>query len=174
MTSLIKKVNLIKYDKSKSINIPSIKQKKKENPWLSQKKAEKSREKSHFKKNEKREKKIGRLSMALKKRNRLGSKNDIGIIFKKGKTLNSEFFRIKYLFNDEGSNKFGISVSSKVFKRAVERNLVRRRLGEIIRKNLSRIKPNLKTMIMVKKNILTQDKRKIEEALLEELARARR
>lgn len=112
--------------------------------------------------------------MALTKRSRLGSKDDIRDVFKKGRTLNSEFFRIKYLFDDGGSKKFGVSVSSKVFKRAVERNLVRRRLSETIRKNLSRIKPGLKAVIAVKKDILTQDKRRVEEALLEELARARR
>ena len=109
--------------------------------------------------------------MALSSRNRLVARNGIKEIFKKGKTLNSEFFRIKYFFDGTDSKRFGISAASKVFKKAVERNLVRRRLSEIIRKNLSRINPGLKAMIMVKKNVLTEKSLKIEKDLLEELAK---
>lgn len=105
------------------------------------------------------------MNMALPTGNRLGLKDGIDDVIKKGRTLDSEFFRIKYLLDGTGFKKFAISASSRIFKRAVERNLVRRLLGETIRKNLSMIKPGIKAVIMVKKDILTRKKPGMEKEL---------
>ena len=112
--------------------------------------------------------------MALPKKNRLSGRKDIEDVFKKGKTLNSGSFRIRYLVDGSNSKMFGISVSSKVFKKATERNRVRRRLSEMIRKNIFRIRHNLKAVISVKRGFLDNDDRKIEKVLIEELNKTAR
>ena len=172
MTQPKKKGNLIS-NEIESFNLSTFEQKEKEISRFPQKEAEKDREKSCFEKKEKGKEEVDCLSMVLAKNNRLGAKNGIKEVFKKGKTLNSEFFAIRYVFGESGSKKFGISASSRFFKKAVKRNLVRRRLGEIIRKNLSRIRPGLRAVIVVKKDILAEESRKIEKDLLEGLAGTR-
>lgn len=107
--------------------------------------------------------------MALSKENRLIFSGGIQEVLKNGKTLNSEFFKIKYLSDSSGSKKFSFSVPSRIFKKAVQRNFVRRQLKEIVRKNLSQIRPGRNTVVIVKKNILAEGRGKIEKALIAEL-----
>lgn len=154
MTDLWKKVSLFRYENH---HLSSIKKKKKKNSWLSQKEKNRSREKGCFKEKEKGKKKTDCLNMALPKKNRLSGRKDIKDVFKKGKTLNSGSFRIKYLIDGSNSKLFAVSVSSRVFKKAVERNRIRRRLSEIIRKNIFRIRPGFKAVISVKKGFTERD-----------------
>lgn len=45
-------------------------------------------------------------------------------------------------------SRFGVVVGLKVHKKAVKRNLVKRRLREILRLNLPKIKPGYDVMVM--------------------------
>ncbi|MFT4757081.1 MAG: ribonuclease P protein component [Cyclobacteriaceae bacterium] len=72
------------------------------------------------------------------KNERLSSKKLIDNIFLNGKSLFSYPFSIKYLFyTDQEYNQVLISVSKKKFKRAVDRNLIKRRIKEAYRLNKS-------------------------------------
>lgn len=54
-------------------------------------------------------------------------------------------------------SRFGVVVGIKVHKRAVKRNLVKRRIREILRANLPRIKPGYDVMILTQpKSIITE------------------
>lgn len=79
----------------------------------------------------------------LPKINRINKKKDFSDIFKKGKGFKNGFLILKFINNSLGFSRFGIVVSQKVSKKAVMRNKVRRRLGEIISKDIDNIKSGI-------------------------------
>ncbi|MDD5318393.1 MAG: ribonuclease P protein component [Candidatus Pacebacteria bacterium] len=73
-------------------------------------------------------------------------------ILTKGVSVYTPFFSlrfIKYAHTEPFSSSFGVVVSKKVAKTAVERNRLKRRSREIIRSFLSKIQPNFKVMVFV-------------------------
>lgn len=76
----------------------------------------------------------------LSKENRLKKEKDFEAVFKSGKGFKEELLRVKISRNNLNSSRFGFIVSKKYSKKASERNLLKRRMREIVRKNL----PNLK------------------------------
>jgi len=84
----------------------------------------------------------------LAKENRLKKKKDFELVFKNGRILKSKNVFLKYLSSEVKERKVGFIVSKKVSKKAVERNKVKRRLREIIRKNKESIKENISIIII--------------------------
>lgn len=70
----------------------------------------------------------------LKKLNRLTKQKDFEKIFKKGRSVYDSNLGIKVLKNDLSENRYGIIISAKVSKKAVERNRIKRLIREIIKK----------------------------------------
>lgn len=72
-------------------------------------------------------------------REKLKKKSEIDLLFKKGKWLSAENMRIIYFSSSEKypieSCKIGVSVSKKFFKKAVDRNRIKRFLRESYRLN---------------------------------------
>lgn len=61
---------------------------------------------------------------------------EVEYVLKKGSSLSTECFIVRYLPNQEGkSSKFAVITSAKLSAKAVERNLIRRRTYEAIRLN---------------------------------------
>ena len=78
----------------------------------------------------------------LPKRERLCGKTTIGKLLAKGKHGNVPGLRFLYTTNNESeTNRIMVSVPKKMFKRAVKRNLLKRRIRESWRKQ----KHNLQT-----------------------------
>jgi ribonuclease P protein component len=78
------------------------------------------------------------LKFTLTKNERLSSKKQIEKLFKEGKSYFSYPFRVIYLFNDgqeEHETKILLTVSKKKFKKAVDRNRIKRIIREAFRKN---------------------------------------
>jgi ribonuclease P protein component len=75
----------------------------------------------------------------LKKINRLAKAKDIQKTFARGRNFFSPFFNIKYI-SGANSPRFTVVVSTKVFKRAVARNRLKRIVREYVRKNLPKFK----------------------------------
>ena len=78
------------------------------------------------------------LSFTLSKSERLKSKKTIDSLFSKGKSIFLYPFRIKYLPASEFNihkNQFMVTVPKRLFKRAVDRNLLKRRIREAYRLN---------------------------------------
>ncbi|MEA1962779.1 MAG: ribonuclease P protein component [Patescibacteria group bacterium] len=72
----------------------------------------------------------------LPQKNRLSKKKDFDRIFKKGKSSFDGLLGAKALKNNEQEFiRFGIIVSSKISKKAVIRNKIKRRIRNIIAKN---------------------------------------
>ncbi len=70
--------------------------------------------------------------MALAKKYRL-SKKDIERVFKRGKTVQSSFFFIRFLKNEVNYLRVATIIPSKVLKKATARNRIKRIFTETIR-----------------------------------------
>lgn len=89
--------------------------------------------------------------MALNKKNRLKKKKDFESVFKKGKAIRGNFLFVRYLKNGLQFPRFAFVVSSKVSKKAVVRNRIRRLLSEAARTKLKNIQPRDIIMLADKK-----------------------
>lgn len=76
-------------------------------------------------------------SLTLSKHERLKSKKDIDTLFLTGKAFFIPPFKVFYELKPAGQERpglrFGISVPKRSFKRAVDRNLLKRRVRELYR-----------------------------------------
>jgi ribonuclease P protein component len=84
----------------------------------------------------------------LKKNLRIRKQKEFDFLYRKGKKLRSKYFIIIFVANDIGFNRFAFIVSTKVDKRAVVRNKLKRRMREIIKANYEKIKPNFDFIII--------------------------
>ena len=57
--------------------------------------------------------------------NRLKSDEDFKNVFKNGKTLENQFFRIKFLKNQKNFSRFGFIISARILKKATARNILK-------------------------------------------------
>ena len=92
----------------------------------------------------------------LKKINRLNRKKDIETLMKQGKAVYFLFFLIKYRKNGLLTSRYTVITSSKVHKRAVKRNLAKRRIREIIRLNQDKLAKGLDVAIIVSPKIINK------------------
>lgn len=79
------------------------------------------------------------------KAERLSSTIEIDNLFKKGKSFNSNPFKVIWLEKPEGSvpAKIVISIPKRLFKKAVDRNRLKRLIRESYRKNKQLLYDNL-------------------------------
>lgn len=75
-------------------------------------------------------------TVVLARRARIGSRDRISHIFKKGRCLRGAFFQIRFLPNAVKRMRFSLLLPSKIAATAVERNRLRRRVYEAIRLTL--------------------------------------
>lgn len=101
----------------------------------------------------------------LKPAYRLAKEQDFKLLARKGRPASLDLFSAKVLPNNLAHSRFGIVISAKVSKKAVVRNLIKRRLAEVIRLNLNQIKPGYDVMILVKAVAVGKDYPQLEQAL---------
>ncbi len=75
----------------------------------------------------------------LKKQNRISNKKDFDRAFKAGQSFYGKIIGLKIVANDLTNNRFGIIVSAKVNKKAVERNRLRRIIREKVKEILNEL-----------------------------------
>jgi ribonuclease P protein component len=83
----------------------------------------------------------------LPKANRLVSDKDFKKIWKRGQSFYTKSFGFKLLPNFLAVSRFGIVVGNKVSPLATERNLLKRRLREIIGIKLKKISPGFDLVV---------------------------
>lgn len=112
--------------------------------------------------------------MALPKSNRLTRDKDFKNVFDSGETVKDSFLFIKFLKNESRkSSRFGIVISSKVSKKAIVRNRVRRQISEIIRNNLKRVVNSIDVVIVTNSKIVDKEFTEIEKVVLRLLKKSK-
>lgn len=115
----------------------------------------------------------------LKKEFRLSKRKDFEEIKAKGKLKNGELFSVIYIKTlgstdtplEEGgqdkksSLKVAIVVSKKISKKAVDRNLIRRKMYRIIGDNMEDFPKNFAGIFLVKKSILGKSEEEMKKCL---------
>jgi ribonuclease P protein component len=86
----------------------------------------------------------------LPKENRLKKTRDFDMIFKKGLFFGTKFINFKYINNNLPHTRVGFVVGLKVSKRATRRNTLKRRMREVVRLNLGKIKAGFDISIIAK------------------------
>ena len=110
--------------------------------------------------------------MALNKKNRLKKKRDFEDVFKRGKAVKGIFLFIKYRSNKLDVSRFGFVVSTKISRKAVERNRIRRILSEAARSIVNGLK-GYDIVVFVNREIILAPKKDTVEDFLEVLKKIR-
>lgn len=81
----------------------------------------------------------------LGKTERLKSRKAIDALFEKGNSFTVSPFRVVYLITPAGGLQFAVGVSSKNFKKAVDRNTIKRKIREAYRLQKLRLQDLLRS-----------------------------
>lgn len=101
--------------------------------------------------------------------NRLKLDDDFQKVFRAGKTSENTLIKIKFIKNGKKHLRFGFVVSNKFAKRAVTRNLIKRRLRSAVGALLKNIKPGFDIVVWPKSICLKSNYSHIFNALKEVL-----
>lgn len=101
----------------------------------------------------------------MKKELRLRKNIEFKIVYKKGRNFWNKDFTIFIRPVNKTYVKFGISMTKK-FGKANKRNLIKRRLKEIIRLNIDNLRLGYEMVILPKKNTLEISYTELEKSLL--------
>ena len=109
----------------------------------------------------------------LKKENCLIKRADFTRVFKQGRSYFTKSLGVKVLKNNLTNSRFGIVVSLKIDKRATKRNLLKRRLRDIIQANLTKIKPGYDFLIITLPPVKDKSFRQISQILINSFKKLR-
>lgn len=105
----------------------------------------------------------------LKKIHRLTKDRDFDNIFNppagRGQSGFNKIIGIKAVRNQSDKSRFGIIVSAKISKKAVERNKIKRQIREIIRLQQDKIKSGYDVAVITLPDILGKKYQEIEESI---------
>lgn len=103
----------------------------------------------------------------LPRKYRLRNTKNFDRVKSEGKVIQSKNFGLAvFKRKDKESSKFGFVVSTKISKKAVDRNKTKRRLREEVRKNLDKIKSGHDVVFLAKGRILDEDKEELAKEVL--------
>lgn len=100
-------------------------------------------------------------------------KKEVGTVFKSGQGKREGLLILKILKNQAAGRKFSIIVPSKVSKKAIVRNKVKRRLSELLRVKIKNIKVGTCGIILAVSGIEKKDFKELEKMLDNLLERAK-
>jgi len=103
----------------------------------------------------------------LKKKNRITSSVAFKEIFTRGNVKENERFRIIFKKNNLDYPRYGIIVSAKNSKSAVQRNALKRRIRNILRDSLPVFSQGFDVVIIIKDNSINMDFLELKESLNE-------
>jgi ribonuclease P protein component len=90
----------------------------------------------------------------LNKKFRLHYTKDILVVLRRGRMVSNNFLVIKYLANNLLSSRATVVVSTKISKKAVVRNRIKRRLREVLRLSWPQLKIGYDLIVQPKVAIL--------------------
>ncbi len=110
----------------------------------------------------------------ISKKHRFHGYNSLRYVYNKGQTTRGQFFAVKHAPNQRRQDyRLAVVVSKKVAKSATERNRIRRRLYEIVRKNEADIAGAQDIIITVfHQQVADLPAKKLESTALQQLRQA--
>ncbi len=106
----------------------------------------------------------------LASKNRLKKKINFARIEIDGKMIQSKSFGMGIFDRkDEKISKFGFIISTKISKKAVIRNKIKRIMSEVVRLNLERIKTGLDVVFLIKPTAVKMTREELEKETYETL-----
>lgn len=105
----------------------------------------------------------------LPQANRLRLDKDIKTLFAKGKGVFGVTCGIKYRHNNLPVSRFAVVVGTKVSKKAVVRNRLRRQIRAMLRQELEHFRPGYDLMIIIRSSAVHQKREAIQADLLKSL-----
>ena len=109
----------------------------------------------------------------LPRKHRLTQDKDFKRVFKKGRFFIVKFINLRIVENNFEISRFGFIISKKNFKKAVDRNKIKRRLRDTIHSRLEKIKPGFDVVVMVRREIGNKSYQEIDEVMEEILNKAK-
>lgn len=91
---------------------------------------------------------------------------DFKEIFQTGKTAIGRFVFLKIKKTKTKKSRLGIVVGSKISKKAVERNKIKRRIKAIFKKTYIKLVPGYDIVVVAKKEILKNKYKNIEQDII--------
>lgn len=101
----------------------------------------------------------------MNKKIRLRKNREFQVVYRRGKNFWNKNFTIFVRVTRKKQVRFGVSITKK-FGKANKRNLVKRRIKEIIRLNVENLGLGYEMVILPKKNTLEIDYTELEKSLL--------
>lgn len=102
----------------------------------------------------------------LKKTNRITKDKEFDRAFKTGQSFYTKVFGLKAADNNLATDRLGILVSTKVSKKAVVRNKIKRQIKEIVQKELPNLKSGKDLVIIVFSQILDKKFEEIKDSVV--------
>lgn len=102
----------------------------------------------------------------LPRPHRLTKEKDFERVYRKGKFFAQDFLICKILENNFNLTRFGIVVGIKVSKKTTKRNQVKRRLREMVRLKLDKIKKGFDVIVIVKPEIVNKEYQEIDKIVI--------
>lgn len=97
--------------------------------------------------------------------NRLKKKKDFERVFQKGKKFITDALFLKKLKNNLSYSRFGLIVTTKVSKKAVLRNKLKRRLRNLVYKKLEKIRKGIDVVLIALPGLENKTFKELEEIL---------
>lgn len=108
----------------------------------------------------------------MEKENRIRKNSDFRVVYSKGKSYSDYYLVLFIKKRPDNGKKFGITTAKKM-KKAVERNKIRRRLREIIKKHFDFVQPGYDVIIMCRLNGKDADFSQLEESYVRLLKKSK-
>lgn len=107
----------------------------------------------------------------LPKKNRLKNRKDFNKAFKQGETKSNSHLIVKVKRNDFDKKRIGFIAPMKHFKKATDRNRVKRLLREAVRPNLEVICSGYDVIIIAKESIIDLSLEEVKQEIMSVLSK---
>lgn len=108
----------------------------------------------------------------LSRKYRLRRRNDFSRLYRRGSTAHSRSFSLKYDHNRQGHPRIGVVASTKVSKKAVVRNRLRRQIYSQMREILPEINSGFDIIILVRTSAIGQNGNDLGQELRQAFSKA--
>ncbi len=102
----------------------------------------------------------------LARKHRLTTDKDVTRVLRKGRAVFTNLLVVKALPNEEGAVRATVVVSTKVHKRATKRNLIKRRVREVIHKLIPSFLAPVDIVILAQNEAVDREQADFEAAIV--------